>query len=224
MTYHTLSEDGAYKNVTLISTEKGVFAAGGGMCYHDTLGTAEPFDKLMYLDENDMTFKPMTMKNDDIPLYVDAPACVCDEDGDIYIMGGMDDSCERNEIYKVEMGEIADHTADIQLINSETPIIDDAVPAQAHKLRAVPANGGIMLTGRVQADQENNITADTYFGEYGATHYEPTEKIVSLSPVYSAVAAAYGGRYYVLGMTNYENGQHVFAAGEVTTIARPGDD
>ena len=124
----------------------------------------------------------------------------------------------------MEFGENEEaHTADIQRINSDSPLIDNAVPAQAHKLRAVPANGGIMLTGRVQGDQENNITADTYFGEYGATHFEPTGKMVSLAPVYSAVAAAYRGKFYVLGMTNYENGQHVFAAGEVTTIDQPGD-
>ena len=219
VTYHTLSETGLYKNVTLISTAKGVFGIGGEICCHDTLGTSEAFDKIMYLDEEDWSFKPVIMKNEDIPLYVDAPACVCDEAGDIYIIGGMDDRFEKNEIYKVEFDENAGaHTADLQLIHSEEPIIDDALPAQAHRLRAVPANGGIMLTGRVQGDQENNITADTYFGEYGAVHFEPTGKMVSLSPVYSAVAAAYRGRFYVLGMTNYENGQHVFAAGEVTTI------
>ena len=224
VTYHTLTENGTYKNVTLISTAKGVFAAGGTITYHDTLGTSEPFDKIMYLDEKDMVFKPVIMNKEAISLYVDAPACVSDEAGDFYILGGMDDRVEKNEIYKVEIEEkAAAYTADIQLIHSETPIIDDAVPAQAHRLRAVPANGGIMLMGRVQSDPENNITADTYFGEYGSSHFEPTGKIVSLSPVYSAAAAAYRGKFYVLGMTNYENGQHVFAAGEVMTIDQPGD-
>ena len=74
VTYHLISEEGSYKNISMISTKKGVFAVGGGAYYHDMLGAENTFTGILYLDEKDMTLKPMTMKNEDINLFLDFPA------------------------------------------------------------------------------------------------------------------------------------------------------
>lgn len=219
VSYTTQYDDKKIQHTSIVNSGKGVFAFGGDIKKH--LQSGKTMNAVMKLDEETMTFKDIT--NTGFELTTDAPenpATVYDENGDFYIYGGTISNEHSNMVIKVTPSGEA---VDVKLLSDSKPVVDNMTEENGLKISAVPTKSGIIIGGWSSLDGEKKVVADTFTGAYGATHFDPTDKLVSLSPIYSIAATAYRDRYYALGITNYEEGNHVFIGEDVETIPQPGD-
>ena len=217
----TLTDDKfASKNQTLVNTSKGVFSVGGDGTIHGKLRVGGEHEGIMKLDEDGLSFKEMKITGYDGRIYTLNPGLVADEDGNLYIIGGSDDDNDINICLKAE---ISGNEAKVRLLSEDKPIIADPGQNQGLKLSAAALKNGVIFSGRVAVDDTGRVIADTFTGGFGDTLFEPAERLVSLSPVHSIATTAYKGMYYALGMTNYEEGKHVFIGTGVDTALQYGD-
>ena len=218
--YTLADSENHFSGRSIVNSGKGVFAYGGCLKKHGVSGE-QSLIYIQKLDESSMTFKDI--KNTG---YIDARSVpesaplVYDKDGNFYSVGGLIGGIETDRIIKVIP---SDDEVEIELISEGKPLIDNRGEATGLKVSAAPIESGIILSGCVAVDGNKKIVADTFTGSYGAAHFEPTDKLVSMSSVYSITCTAYRDKYYALGPTNYETGKHVFAATDVKTIPQPGD-
>ena len=220
VSYTLADAERGVNKISIVNSGKGVYAFGGDKCKH--LSENVPVITVLKLDEETMSFKDITNTGDEFP--GDLPgstALVYDENGDFYVYGGIATFYNSNTVLKVTPSE---EEVELKILgDGSTPIIDNMTDENGLKISAVPTKSGIMVGGWSSVNSEKKIVADTFTGAYGATHFDPTDKLVSMSPVYSIAATAYRDRYYALGVTNYEEGNHVFIGTDVETIPQPGD-
>ncbi len=151
-----------------------------------------------------------------------APLAAYSADGSVYIAAGSD--ATGLLVDGLERIETTEEGAKVSMVK------ENVLPAglrDAQDLNFVGGtiDGGMMLTGPVQTDEKDAITADTYTLRFdGDQGFVATGKIVSTSKLYNPVATAYKNGYYVLAETNNAADGMVFIKdGGVKTLEQPGD-
>ncbi|MBR2123122.1 MAG: S8 family serine peptidase [Lachnospiraceae bacterium] len=222
--YYLLNDESCENGKSMVNNGTGVYVVGGNY-YH--LGPIDRFTDIMSvrkLDEDSMTLVELERTGDDQGFLMGQDRClVYDGPDTLYVFGGNDSENDLNDVYQIILSDDGNSYELKTLLYDGQPIIDDAPECQASATGAVSLADGIMFSGRVSADAEGNVTADTFTGSYGDIHFSPAGGMVSLTPVYSLCSTAYMGRYYVLGVTVSEEGGYVFAGTDVQTKPQYGD-
>ncbi|MDO5431973.1 S8 family serine peptidase [Eubacterium sp.] len=203
---------------TLVNTGKDILIVGGAK--QISLVEVEIQKAIYRIDLSDQTASCKLVG--ELKNARTAPLAAYSADGSVYIAAGSDatgllvDGLERIEI--TEEGAKA------------SMVKEKVLPAglrDAQDLNFVGGtiDGGMMLTGPVQTDEQDAITADTYTLRFdGDQGFVATGKIVSTSKLYNPVATAYKNGYYVLAETNNAADGMVFIKdGGVKTLEQPGD-
>ena len=152
-----------------------------------------------------------------------SPAAAYTADGQIYVAAGTS-----SDTKLVDGLERITPTADgvtVETVKSAV-LPQNLLASQGLKYSTATVDGGMILTGLVQADAGGTVPADTYRLDFaGDSGFVSTGKIVSTSKVLSPVSTAYRGTWYTLGQTANADGIWVFAKDDtVSTLTQPGEE
>lgn len=218
VSYKLVDDTYQYRKQTIVNNGNGVYIISGGTMKHD-ISRSDVSYGIRKLDEKTMTIKDVPY-NDDYQGLVENMTATYDTDGNIYAIGGLSDNVLENSYCKIK---INGDSAVIEDLSNEKEIVANTPDKVGTIMVASPFKDGIIISGRPSVDNDGELIADTFTAGYGVNAFSKTDKLISMKPVYSISAAAYRDRYYALGITNYEEGNHVFIGTDIETIPQPGD-
>ena len=186
---------------TLADTGSDVLMLGGVRRYFDS-GFIPYVEIVRFLDPQSRTVRPAQMDEGVIMPYDNYVAWT---DGEaVHVVGG-----NANGVDFCRLDVDGDRVT-IAIDKREMFVGEEYPMDQAFALTGGMGASGLMLYAPVALDDAEQVASDTYLVAADGSSCEPLDRVASLSVVYDPCATVYEGRFYLIGVTNSENGGWVF--------------